>query len=269
MEIKNRRSADVQRETAYLAHYFACASRVPIILGAPRNELGDDVSVQFIGHVPQKITRGNRGLIGTPLVHNTIGIIVKDLLLKGVEGLVELEPSMARGESRHKDVGFGAFDGIVLDTGVNGLQDVVGTEAESADIESSIGDEPEQMGRGLDSDGGGFVDMLDKLAPETVQHQFGSGLATRIFGNAGDVQSDALSFLVAENVLSFLLEGLTPTGPPRGFLFQLQPGVDVISEKSCVALLGGKMPDFVDLNESVPLFDGLDQLRKRYVSLYK
>ena len=102
-----------------------------------------------------------------------------------------------------------------MDTGVNGLQDVVSTEAESADIESSIGDQAEQIGGVLDGDGGGFVDTLTEFAPEAVEHQLGGGLATGIFGNTGDVQSDALSFLVAKNVLSFLLEGLTPTGPPR------------------------------------------------------
>ena len=122
---------------------------------------------------------------------------------------------MARGESRHKDIGLGAFDGIVLGTGVNGLQDVVGAEAESADIEGSVGNEIEQMGGVFDSDGGGFVDPLPEFASETVQHQLGGSLATGIFGNTGNVQSDALPFLVAKNVLSFLFEGLTPAGPPR------------------------------------------------------
>ena len=121
---------------------------------------------------------------------------------------------MARGESRHKDIGLGAFDGIVLDTGVNGLQDIVGTEAERADVESGVGDEAEQVGGILDGDGGGFVAPLAEFAPEAVEHQFGCGLATGIFGNAGIVQSDALPFLVTKNVLSFLLEGLTPAGPP-------------------------------------------------------
>ena len=135
MKIENSRTADVQSETAYLTHHFAVSCFVPIILSAPRNKLGDDVSVQFIRHVPQKITRGDEGLIGTPSVNHTVRIIVKDLFLEGI---------MARGEGCHKDVGLGAFDGIVLDTGVNGFQDVIGTEAESADIESGIGDESEQ-----------------------------------------------------------------------------------------------------------------------------
>ena len=92
-------------------------------------------------------------MTGTPSVDHTVRIIVKDLFLEGVQGLVELQSSMASGESRHKDVGLGAFDGIVLDTGVNGLQDVVGAEAESADVEGGIGNESEQMGGALDGDG--------------------------------------------------------------------------------------------------------------------
>ena len=75
---------------------------------------------------------------------------------------------MARGERRHKDIGLGAFDGIVLDTGVNGFQDVVGTETEGTEIEGGIRDQAEQMGGVPDSDGGGFVDPLPKLAPEAV-----------------------------------------------------------------------------------------------------
>ena len=116
-------------------------------------------------------------------------------------------------------------------------------EVEPAEIEGSIGDEAEQMGGVFHSDSGGFVDPLAEFAPETVQHELGSGLATGIFGNAANVQPDPLPFLVAKNVVSFLLEGLTPTGPPRRFLFDLEPRVDVIGEKSRLALLRGKMPD--------------------------
>ena len=185
MKIKNGGPPNIQGETADLTHHFACASRVPIILSTPRNKLGDDVSVQFIRHIPQKIARGDRGLTWTPAVNDTVRVIVKDLLLEGVQGLIELESCMARGERRHKDVGFGAFDGIVLDTGIDGFQDVVGAETERTDIEGGIRDEIEQMGGVVDGDGSGFVDPLAKLPPETVQHEFGRGFATGIFGNAG------------------------------------------------------------------------------------
>ena len=125
--------------------------------------------------------------------------------MKGVEGLVELQSSMERGESRHKDSALGAFDGIVLDTGVNGLQDVVGAEAESADIESGIGDEAEQMGGVWTVTVVGLLIRSPNLPQKLFEHQFGRGLATGIFGNAGNVQSDALPFLVAKNIVSFLL----------------------------------------------------------------
>ena len=76
---------------------------------------------------------------------------------------------MTRGESRYKDVGFGPFDRILLDAGADSLTDVVGTEAESADVESGIGDETKQMGGVLDGDGGGFLDTLAEFAPKAVQ----------------------------------------------------------------------------------------------------
>ena len=61
-----------------------------------------------------------------PLVHHTVGIIIKDLLLKGVE----FQPSMTCGESRYEDVSLGPFDCILFDTGLDGLQDVVGTQSD-------------------------------------------------------------------------------------------------------------------------------------------
>ena len=57
---------------------------------------------------------------------------------------------MTGGEGRHKDIGLGAFDRIVMDTGVDSLQDVVGAQSESADVEGGIRDQTEQMGRVLD-----------------------------------------------------------------------------------------------------------------------
>ena len=147
---------------------------------------------------------------------------------------------MTGSESCHENVGLGAFDSIVVDTGVDSLQNVVGTKAERAEIEGSIGDEIEQIGGVLNGDGGGFVDSLPEFTPETVQHELGRGLAAGIFGNTGNVQSDPFPFLVTKNVVAFLLEGLTPTRPSRGFLFDLEPRVHVIGKKTRLALLGGE-----------------------------
>ena len=78
---------------------------------------------------------------------------------------------MTGGEGRHKDIGLGAFDRIVIDTGVDSLQDVVGAQSESADVEGGIRDQTEQMGRVLDGDGGGFVDPLTKFGLETAKKE--------------------------------------------------------------------------------------------------
>ena len=166
---------------------------------------------------------------------------------------------MTGGEGGYENIGLGAFDSIVLDTGVDRFQNVVRAKAERAEIEGSIRDEVEQMGGVVNSDGGGFIDSLPEFAPETVQHELGCGFATGIFGNAGNIQSDPFPFLVTKNVVAFLLKGLTPAGPPCGFLFQLEPRVHVIGKKTRSALLGGKMPDFVNLDQRVPLFDSFDQ----------
>ena len=166
---------------------------------------------------------------------------------------------MTGGESGYENIGLGAFDSIVVDTGVDSFQNVVGAKAERAEIKGCIGDEIEQIGGVLNGDSGGFVDPLPEFTPETVQHELGGGLATGVFGNAGNVQSDAFPFLVAKNVVAFLLKGLTPTRPPRGFLFDLEPRVHVIGEKTRLALLRRKMPDFVNLDQRVPLFNSFDQ----------
>ena len=99
-----------------------------------------------------------------------------------------------------------------------------------------------------------------KFSPKTVQHQLGSGLATGIFGDAGNVQADPLSFLVPEKVVPALFEGLTQRGPASRFLLNFQPSIDVIGKKTRPTLLGREMPDFIDAMDSVPLGHGLDQL---------
>ena len=84
----------------------------------------------------------------------------------------------------------------------------------------------------LDGDGGGFVHTLAEFASEAVQHQLGGGLASGIFNDAGNLQTDPFPFLITENILSFLLHRLASAGPPRRFLFHFQPRVDVVLEET-------------------------------------
>ena len=121
-----------------LAHLFTLSCGVPVVFGPTRNEFGDDVTIEFIRHIPEKTTCGDGRLIGTPFVDHAVRVIVKDLLLEDIKGLIEFEPSVTGGEGRHKYIGFGAFDRIVIHTGVDGLQDVVAAQTESADVEGGI-----------------------------------------------------------------------------------------------------------------------------------
>jgi len=61
------------------------------------------------------------------------------------------------------------------------------------------------MGGVLDGDGGGFADTFPKFTPKAIQHEFGGGFAPWIFGDAGNVQADPLSLLVAKNVVPALV----------------------------------------------------------------
>ena len=51
-----------------LETYFALACLVTVIFSTPGNELSDDVTIQFIPHVAEKIANGDGRLIGAPFV---------------------------------------------------------------------------------------------------------------------------------------------------------------------------------------------------------
>ena len=111
LKIQNGGSTDVQGESSHLTSHFTRSGCVPIILSASRYELRDDIPLQF-----QFL-----------FVDDTVCVVVEHLLLKGVEGLVELEPGVARSESGDKNIGLGPSRSVVLDAGVNSFQNVVST----------------------------------------------------------------------------------------------------------------------------------------------
>ena len=84
LKIQDNCAANISGESLDLTHPFTLPCRVPIVLSAPRNEIGDDIPVQFIHPVPQKITCGDGGLARTPSVDHTVLVIIKYLLLEGV-----------------------------------------------------------------------------------------------------------------------------------------------------------------------------------------
>ena len=138
LKIQDSCAANIQGEYAGLTHLFTLSCGVPVVFGPTRNEFGDDVTIEFIHHIPEKTTCGDGRLIGTPFVDHAVRVVVKDLPLEDIKGLIEFEPSVTGGEGRRKDIGFGAFDRIVMYTGVDSLQDVVAKKTESADVEGGI-----------------------------------------------------------------------------------------------------------------------------------
>ena len=103
----------------------------------------------------------------------------------------------------------------------------------------------------------GFVEALTKLAPHGIEHHFGQGTQPRILLNLVVLQLDAFLLEVVFDVLLFFFFGVDSLGPSTRFLFDFQPGVDVIFEEPLAGLV--KMPDLVDVLDLVPELDGFGQ----------
>ena len=80
VKIEDSLTANIQGESADIADHFSLPCRVTVVFGTSGDEFCDNVTIEFIRHVPKKATSGDEGLTGAPFVHHTIGIIVKDLL---------------------------------------------------------------------------------------------------------------------------------------------------------------------------------------------
>ena len=112
------------------------------------------------------------------------------------------------------------------------------------------------MMRRVDSFGDGFVEILPELAPEAVEHEFGSGLASRALDNEVGVEVDTFSLHVLVDILGFVCRGVGPGGVAGGLLLDLEPGVDVFGKESYLASFWREVVDLVDFDEGVPKFDG-------------
>jgi len=84
VKIEDIRTVNIQGESLDIADHFSLPCHVTVVFGTTWDEFGDDVTIKFIHHVPEKVASGDEGLIRVPFVHHTIGVIVKDLLLEGI-----------------------------------------------------------------------------------------------------------------------------------------------------------------------------------------
>ena len=112
------------------------------------------------------------------------------------------------------------------------------------------------MMRRVDSFGGGFVEILAKFTPEAVEHEFGSGLASGVLDDEVGVEVNVFPLLVLMDIAGFVCRSGGPGGVASGLLFDLEPSVDVFGKESNLASFWREVVDFVNLDESVPEFDG-------------
>ena len=108
----------------------------------------------------------------------------------------------------------------------------------------------------VDDLGGGFVEILAELAPEAVEHEFGSGLASGVLDNEVGIEVDTFFQFVLLDIASFVSRRGGSGRVAGRFLLDFEPSVHVLCKESILALFGWEMVNLVDLDESVPQLDG-------------
>lgn len=122
-----------------------------------------------------------RFLTGFGGVDEAVGVEVQDSLLKSFQGLIYFESRVTGDESGHKDIDASVVRLIVLEVGVDHFQTVVVGDSDLMLVTERVGDQSEEVKGVVDCCGGGFKKNFSELAPEAVEHEFGGGVASRVF----------------------------------------------------------------------------------------
>ena len=163
---------------------------------------------------------------------------------------------MTGGEGGHEDVDTSVIGLILFQVGVDHFERVVVGESDLMYVIEGIRYQGKEMMRHVDSFGGGFVEILAKFTPEAVEHEFGRGLASGVLDDEVWVEVDVFPLLVLVDIAGFVCRSGGPGRVASGLLLDFEPGVDVVGKESYFTLMGWEVVDFVDLDESVPEFDG-------------
>ena len=217
------------------------------------------VPFQLVRHLPQVIPRRDVGLVGTVGKDDGVGVEVEDLFLQPVEVLVQLESGVTGGEGGDEEVDASVVGLVVSGIGVDYFQGGGVADPHRVNVVGGIGAEMEEMRGGGDDLGGGLAQVFAEFTPERVEHEFGRGFPPGVLDEALRIEADVLPFAVGLDVLLFLRGSAGPTRVASGFLLDLEPGVHVPGKEPRATLRFGKMPDFVDRQNRVPLFHGLDE----------
>ena len=145
---------------------------------------------------------------------------------------------------------------VLFEIGVDDFECIVVGESNLTYVVERVRNQGKEMMRCVDNFSGGFIEILPKLAPEAVEHGFGSGLPSGVLDNETGIEVDAFSQFVLLDVPGFVGGSGGPGGVAGGFLFNFEPSVDVLGKESIFTLFGWEMVNLVDLDEGVPQLDG-------------
>lgn len=119
---------------------------------------------------------------------------------------------MTSGERSNKDVDTPVIGLIVFQTGKHDFKTFIVADSDLAYVVEWVRDESEEMSCSVDFFGSGFVKIFAEFSPEPVEHEFGCGFMSWIFGNESWVEVDVFFLVVLHNVPCF---GFRCGGPVR------------------------------------------------------
>ena len=189
-------------------------------------------------------------------VDDGVRVKVEDALLKLFQVRIEFESSVTGGEGGHEDVDTPVIGLILFQVGIDHFERVVVGESDLMYVIEGIRYQGKEMMRRVDSFGGGFVEILTKFTPEAVEHEFGRGLASGVLDDEVGVEVNVFPLLVLVDIAGFVCRSGGPGGVASGLLFDFEPGVDVFGKEADLTSFWREVVDFVNLDESVPEFDG-------------
>ena len=189
-------------------------------------------------------------------VDDRVSVKVEDSLLKLFQVRVEFESSVTGGEGGHEDVDTSVIGLILFKVGIDHFERVAVGESDLMYVIEWIRYQSKEMMRRVDSFGGGFVEIFAKFTPEAVEHKFGSGLASGVLDNEVGIEVNVFPLLVLIDIVGFVCRSGGPGGVASGLLLDFEPGVDVFGKESDLTSFWREVVDFVNLDESVPEFDG-------------
>ena len=110
---------------------------------------------------------------------------------------------MTSGESRHEDVDASVVGLVVLEIDVHDFETFLVLDSDLSYVKERVGDVSEEIGCIVDYLRGGFVKIFAEFSPEAVEHEFGGGFASGIFGDESWIEVDVFFLLVLSDVMLF------------------------------------------------------------------